>query len=70
MVTMARIRGWQLETTWETDEPPKEKWGVVRRLERNWNRFTSGNHPEVVLLKSRRLRKQHESYPSDASEGE
>jgi hypothetical protein len=67
---IANLRGWPLETSWDTDAPSEEQWGVVRRLERNWKRFEMGNHPEVLLPKSRRLRKQHENYPSDESEDE
>ncbi|KIM32290.1 hypothetical protein M408DRAFT_63027 [Serendipita vermifera MAFF 305830] len=68
--TIAQIRGWPLETSWEDGELPEEEWGVVRRLERNWKRFAEGNHPELQPRKSRRLRKQHEHYPSDESEAE
>ena len=64
--TIAEIRQWPLETEWTEQEPEPAKWGVVRRLERNWARFCKGDHPEVVQ-KSRRLRKQHEYYPSDES---
>ncbi|KAG8816406.1 hypothetical protein FRC19_000388, partial [Serendipita sp. 401] len=67
--TIANLRGWEVETSWEEEAPPLEKWGVVRRLERNWLRFQAGNHPEIVH-KSRRLRKQHQYYPSDESEEE
>ncbi|KAG8858856.1 hypothetical protein FRC20_011929 [Serendipita sp. 405] len=66
---IANLRGWEVETSWEEEAPPLEKWGVVRRLERNWLQFQAGNHPEIVH-KSRRLRKQHQYYPSDESEEE
>src|ERR1700761_6517119 len=67
---ISNIRGWPLETKWDGEEPPEAEWGVVRRLERNWKRFEKGDHPEAPLQKSRRLRKQHETYPSDESEVE
>ncbi|CCA67160.1 related to Cut9 interacting protein scn1 [Serendipita indica DSM 11827] len=64
--TIADIRQWPVETEWDEKEPDPGNWGVVRRLERNWAQFCKGDHPEIVH-KSRRLRKQHEHYPSDES---
>ncbi|KAG8830848.1 hypothetical protein FRC17_004164 [Serendipita sp. 399] len=66
---IASLREWEIETSWAEEEPPLENWGVVRRLKRNWLRFQAGGHPEIVQ-KSRRLRKQHQYYPSDESEEE
>lgn len=67
---IADLRGWSLETEWDDEVPPETEWGVVRRLERNWNRFQRGQHAAVSPPKSRRLRKQHENYPSDESDEE
>ncbi|KAH8099826.1 TatD DNase family Scn1 [Cristinia sonorae] len=42
---IADIKRWTVEETWE-DTPPenKDEWGVVRRLEENWNVFQKGGH--------------------------
>ena len=46
MKIIASVRGWPLETEWVDDLELEEKdWGVVRRLEKNWNKFKAGNHP-------------------------
>jgi len=43
---IADVRKWPLETMWMDDPELEDKdWGVVRRLEKNWNKFKAGNHP-------------------------
>jgi len=44
--TVAEIKGWAIETAW-IENLEEDDWGVVRRLERNWQRFQKGDH--VVL---------------------
>jgi hypothetical protein len=41
---IADIRGWPVETEWMDLELEEQDWGIVRRLERNWNTFKAGNH--------------------------
>ncbi|EGO00869.1 hypothetical protein SERLA73DRAFT_87191 [Serpula lacrymans var. lacrymans S7.3] len=43
VVTIAEVKGWQVETTWEEDLD-ENHWGVVRHLEENWKTFQKGNH--------------------------
>ena len=64
--TISRIRGWPLETSWESGAPEEqEAWGTVRRLEANFGVFLKGGHKDVPPKRNRKLRKQLESYPSD-----
>ena len=64
--TISRIRGWPLETSWESEPPEEiERWGTVRRLEANFAVFLNGGHKDVPPKRNRKLRKQLESYPSD-----
>ncbi|KAJ3763123.1 hypothetical protein EV360DRAFT_34176 [Lentinula raphanica] len=41
--TVADIKGWSIETEWNSEDDSSQR-GVVRRLEENWVRFKSGNH--------------------------
>jgi hypothetical protein len=64
--TISRIRGWTLETSWESESlEGQEDWGTVRRLEANFAEFLKGGHKGVPPKRNRKLRKQLESYPSD-----
>jgi hypothetical protein len=42
---VADTHGWPIEDVWE-DTPPinLSQWGVVRRLEVNWQSFVKGGH--------------------------
>jgi len=42
VLTIAEVKGWQVEDTWE-DEVEETEWGVVRRLEDNWKAFKTGH---------------------------
>ncbi|KAJ4485746.1 TatD related DNase-domain-containing protein [Lentinula aciculospora] len=42
--TVADVRGWTIETDWNENSNDPSKWGAVRRLEDNWERFKVGNH--------------------------
>jgi len=69
--TISRIRGWPLETSWESDPPEEqEEWGTVRRLEANFAVFLKGGHKDVAPKRNRKLRKQLESYPDDEESSE
>jgi len=64
---IAEVREWPLETEWTDDPRLEEKdWGVVRRLEKNWNRFKAGNHP----VKAKQQSKREVDYMSADSEAE
>jgi len=43
VLTVAEVKGWQVEDTWD-DHVAETEWGVVRRLEDNWKTFTRGCH--------------------------
>ncbi|KAI0319429.1 hypothetical protein OF83DRAFT_1054948 [Amylostereum chailletii] len=67
--TIAEVRGWRVETTWEQDAGDKTQWGVVRRLEANWQAFVRGRHvPERKERK--RARRMDFSYQDWESEDE
>ena len=42
--TVAEVRQWAVETSWGEDADDPSAWGVVRRLEANWQTFLCGNH--------------------------
>lgn len=48
--TIADVKGWSIEDTW-IDNLEKEKWGTVRKLEENWQRFLRGRNDQVSALK-------------------
>lgn len=41
---VAEIKGWPVELKWTDDLQEGAEWGVVRRLEDNWHKFSAGNH--------------------------
>lgn len=43
---VARVKGWPVEEEW-LDDVAKDDWGVVRRLEANWNNFRDGDMKRV-----------------------
>lgn len=47
--TISEVKGWPIEDRWE-DDLPEERWGVVRRLERNFNLFKCGSHPTNIPI--------------------
>lgn len=54
---IADVRGWPLDNECVDDLLLEEKnWGVVRRLESNWNKFKAGNHPAKTKTKKERGR--------------
>ncbi|KAF8971729.1 TatD DNase family Scn1 [Flammula alnicola] len=63
---VADVKGWPIETEWidDTHLESEEKWGVVRRLERNWLRFKNGHHPVPQTRKQKR-RPDYDSENSD-----
>ncbi|KAF8910141.1 hypothetical protein CPB84DRAFT_1355249 [Gymnopilus junonius] len=62
---IAEVKGWSIETEWnEEDEADEAKWGVVRRLEKNWIKFKNGYHP------TRRAKKKKTKRPEYVSEDE
>lgn len=45
--TIAEVKDWRIEEEWDYspedgDETAREKWGVVKRLEANWEQFLRG----------------------------
>ncbi|KIP11098.1 hypothetical protein PHLGIDRAFT_100014 [Phlebiopsis gigantea 11061_1 CR5-6] len=52
--TVAEVKGWQIEQSWE-DNCPEAEWGVVRRLEHNWERFARGGHAPTRKKDRRKL---------------
>ena len=51
--TIADVKGWSIEDTW-IDNLEKEKWGTVRKLEENWQRFR-GRSDKVSALKGEQV---------------
>ena len=46
---VAEVKGWRIEEDWnypseDGDEAERENWGVVKRLETNWEAFRRGGH--------------------------
>jgi len=52
--TVADIKGWHIETTWDAGETEP---GAVKLLERNWNAFVAGGHKVKARRPSRKIRK-------------
>jgi len=48
--TVAEVRGWIVESSWE-DNLQESEWGVVRRLEENWRLFREAKHDEKLPKK-------------------
>jgi hypothetical protein len=65
--TVADVRGWRVERSTEDfggEEDAEESWGVVRRLEANWNRFVEGGHvAKKVMNRKRRSDYSYGEYP-------
>ena len=55
---VAETLGWPIEEVWE-DEPESE-WGVVRRLEANWDAFLKGGHLAPVKRQTARERRRRD----------
>ncbi|KAG8933438.1 hypothetical protein FRC02_011816 [Tulasnella sp. 418] len=70
ILMIARIRGWKVESEWNNHDKDEESWGVVRRLERNWERFIGGGLGLVQPRQSRRARRLNRPEWEDSSEGE
>lgn len=67
VLTVAEVKGWRVEESWDYDEE-EERWGVVRRLEENWKAFKRGRHESQDTTKKGRHRKQRVLEPdSDES---
>ena len=53
---IAEVKGWRVETEWHELSPASENdWGVVRRLEHNWEVFQKGGHKPVRRKDKRKL---------------
>ncbi|KDR85739.1 hypothetical protein GALMADRAFT_51884 [Galerina marginata CBS 339.88] len=67
---IAEVKGWPVETEWlenEDVEVDEEKWGVVRRLEKNWLLFKNGHHAGRQK-KKRNKRRDYDSEGSDVQQ--
>ncbi|PPQ63830.1 hypothetical protein CVT24_009779 [Panaeolus cyanescens] len=67
---VSEVRGWPLETEWDESldaEEDKNRWGAVRRLERNWFRFRDGHH-KVPVKKNKKQRNQEKQYYYESGE--
>lgn len=64
---IAEVKGWPVETEWAEEGIDEEKWGVVRRLEKNWFRFKNGHHP-MRQKKKRNKRQDYDSEDSDVQQ--
>ncbi|KAF8527406.1 hypothetical protein BU17DRAFT_39326, partial [Hysterangium stoloniferum] len=58
IVTIAVVKGWPIETEWNS-QLKETNWGIVRKLHENWKSFSNGNHVEKrrALEASRQSRK-------------
>lgn len=58
LLTVAEVRGWEVEQTWKYDdgggEDDESKWGTVKRLEENWKAFVKGGHLPVKKKRDKR----------------
>ena len=66
LAIVAEEKGWPIEQSWE-DDCPEEKWGAVRRLEANWQRFERGGH--APMRKKDRRKLLLEDWESDDESG-
>jgi len=62
VATIASLRGWRVEERWDATEleKPEAEWGVVRRLQQNWQAFASGSAeiaPRETKAESHRSRR-------------
>lgn len=54
--TIAEVKKWKVEEDWLYAEQhiASEDWGVVKRLEDNWNRFQKAKHTPIKRNRDRR----------------
>lgn len=64
--TIAEVKGWHIETSWE-DDLPVDEWGAVRKLEENWKTFQRGGHPPIRKKDRRKLLLEY--WESDEEDG-
>ena len=64
---IAEVKGWDIETEW-LDELEEDKWGVVRRLERNWLGFKQGHHRMPRKNKRKEIDYAYDSENSDVQQ--
>ena len=69
LATIAEVRGWPIEQSWE-DDCPEEKYGVVRRLERNWQRFERGGHAPMRKEDRRKLLLEDQENNEESGHGQ
>jgi hypothetical protein len=50
--TVAEVKDWTVEEEW-VDNLAESEWGVVRKLEANWDAFVKGNHVRPIHISSR-----------------
>ncbi|KAL5534081.1 hypothetical protein ACEPAG_542 [Sanghuangporus baumii] len=64
VLTIAEVKGWNVEEQWE-DTLDENEWGVVRRLEHNFQNFVKGGHkPKENNRFGRRKREASSDYCS------
>ncbi|KAI9056986.1 TatD DNase family Scn1 [Trametes sanguinea] len=54
--TVAEVKGWRVEDSWDEELESEEAWGAVRRLEENWRSFVKGEHQERTKRREKRDR--------------
>ena len=55
ILTIAEVKGWRVEETWDYGENDTQAdWGVVRRLEENWILFKAGGRANIRNTERRR----------------
>lgn len=54
--TIAEVKNWKVEDDWLYTEQhiAPEDWGVVKRLEDNWNRFKNAKHVPIKRKRNKR----------------
>ncbi|KAL5495101.1 SCN1 [Sanghuangporus weigelae] len=57
VLNIAEVKGWNVEEQWE-DTLDETEWGVVRRLEHNFQRFMKGGHKPKENNRSGRPRRE------------
>lgn len=65
--TVAEVKGWRVEKEWDYpaedgNEEAREAWGVVKRLEANWQTFHRGGH-SVSPKKDKKARTRTQGPP-------
>jgi hypothetical protein len=64
---IAEIKGWSIEEDWD-DDLPESEWGVVRKLEANWNAFVAAKHVRQTQISSRNRRFEQDWVSDDEQE--